>query len=131
MYGTDLSDNENAEFIVRMFVNLLAELITQGVSKIHEEFSKFFCADYFKDSLEEIDSPLAALHVIQDCFIIIQNRCAQATGEHSILVIEAASQRPETQKEIRAQELAIDMQSTNNQQFRTQESIISDTGACN
>ncbi len=63
MYGTDLSDAENAESMMRMFVGLPAK-VTQGVSKIHEEFSKFFCADYFKEDLEleEKQSPLAPLH---------------------------------------------------------------------
>jgi hypothetical protein len=45
MYGTDLSNEENAESMMRMLVGLPAEVITQGVSKIHEEFSKFFCAE--------------------------------------------------------------------------------------
>ena len=35
MYGTDLSDEENAENMYWMFVNLPAEVITQGVSMIH------------------------------------------------------------------------------------------------
>jgi hypothetical protein len=39
MYGTDLSNEENAESMMRMFVGLPAEVITQGVSKIHEEFN--------------------------------------------------------------------------------------------
>ncbi len=33
--GTDLSDDENAESMMKTF------LITQSVSRIHEEFSKF------------------------------------------------------------------------------------------
>jgi hypothetical protein len=47
MYGTDLqvSNEENAESMMRMFVGLPAEVITEGVSKIHEEFSKFFCTE--------------------------------------------------------------------------------------
>ena len=49
MYGTDLSDEENAENMFPMFMGLPAEVITQGVSKIHEEFSKFFRAEYFDD----------------------------------------------------------------------------------
>jgi hypothetical protein len=49
MYGTDLSNEENAEFMMRMFVGLPAEVITQGVSKLHGEFSIFFCAEYFDD----------------------------------------------------------------------------------
>jgi hypothetical protein len=53
MYGTDLSDDEDAEAMMKMFVNLLAEVITQGVSKIYEKFAKFFYAEYFKESLEE------------------------------------------------------------------------------
>jgi hypothetical protein len=32
MYGTDLSNEENAESMMRMFVGLAAEVITQGVS---------------------------------------------------------------------------------------------------
>jgi hypothetical protein len=47
MYETDLSDEENTENMYRMFANLLAEVITQGVSMIHGEFSKFFRAEYF------------------------------------------------------------------------------------
>ncbi len=41
MYGTDLSGEENTENMYRKFVNLLAEVITQGMSLIHAEFSKF------------------------------------------------------------------------------------------
>jgi hypothetical protein len=47
MYGTDLSDEENTENMCRMFVNLPAEVITQEVSMIHGEFSKFFRTEYF------------------------------------------------------------------------------------
>ncbi len=72
IYDTDLSVYENTEAMVKMFVNLPTEVITQGVSRIREEFAKFFCAEWFKDSLEEKDSPLALLHGIQECFIIIQ-----------------------------------------------------------
>jgi hypothetical protein len=46
MYGTDLSDEENTETMYRMFTNLPAEVITQGVSMIDVEFSKFFHAEY-------------------------------------------------------------------------------------
>ena len=42
MYGTDLSDEENADDMYQMFVNLPAEVITQGVSMIHAEFSNSF-----------------------------------------------------------------------------------------
>ncbi len=35
MYGADLSDEENTENMYRMFVNLPAEVITQGMSMIH------------------------------------------------------------------------------------------------
>jgi hypothetical protein len=35
MYGTDLSDEKNAENMYQMFMNLPAEVITQGVSMIH------------------------------------------------------------------------------------------------
>ena len=91
IYGTDLSDCQNAESMMKTFLNLPAEVITQGVSRIHEEFSKFFCAEYFEKILEEKDSPFAALHGIQTCFIILQNRCEQATEELSGLLIETAS----------------------------------------
>jgi hypothetical protein len=64
----------------------------------------------FEGTLEEKDSPLAPLHGIQKCFIIIQNRCVQATEELSRLVTESASQRPATLKYFRTQELAIEMQ---------------------
>jgi hypothetical protein len=47
MYGADLSDEENAENMYQMFVNLPAEVITQGVSMKHVEFSKFFRAEFF------------------------------------------------------------------------------------
>ncbi len=50
-----------------MFVSLPAEVITQVVSTIHEEYAKFFYAEYFKEPLEEKDSPLAVLHGIQEC----------------------------------------------------------------
>ncbi len=54
LYGTDLSDDEkkNAESIMKRFINLPAEVITQGVSRIHEELSKFFCAERFEGTLE-------------------------------------------------------------------------------
>ncbi len=110
LYGTDLSDVENEESMLKMFVGLPAEIITQSFSKIHEESSKIFCAEYFEGTLEEKDSPLAPLHGIQKCSIIIQNRCAQATEELSRLVTESASQRPATLKDFRTQELAIEMQ---------------------
>jgi hypothetical protein len=53
---------------------------------------------------------MAALHGIQDCFIIIQNRYAQATEELSRFVIETAKQRPAGLKDFRTQELAVDVQ---------------------
>jgi hypothetical protein len=65
MYGTDLSDEENAESMIRMFMGLPAEVITQGVSKIHEEFSKSFCAEYFDNESHNKGGPLALLHGIQ------------------------------------------------------------------
>ena len=39
MYGTDLSDEDYAENMYQMFVNLPAEVITQGVSMIHADFT--------------------------------------------------------------------------------------------
>jgi hypothetical protein len=56
MYGTDLSDEENAEDMYRMFVNFPADVITPGVFMIHVEFSKFFRAEYFNaNQLNEVD----------------------------------------------------------------------------
>jgi hypothetical protein len=66
IYGTDLSNAQNAESMMRMILGLLVEVITQGVSKINEEFSKFFCAEYFEEDLEENDSPLAPLHIFRN-----------------------------------------------------------------
>ena len=91
MYGTDLSDEGHAENMYQMFVNLPAEVITQGVSMIHAEFTKFFCAEYFKDESIEQSGSLAKMRGIQQCCIIIQNRCVRATDELSRLVIEIAS----------------------------------------
>jgi hypothetical protein len=86
-FGSELSGGENVESMMKMFVGLSAIVIAQGVSKIHEEFSKFFCAEYFKGTLEEKNSLLAALHGIQKCFILIQ-----AMEELSRLVNVTASQ---------------------------------------
>ena len=47
---------------------------------------------------------------IQQCFIIIQNRCVRATDELSRLVIETASQRPGTLNDFRTQEIALERQ---------------------
>ncbi len=47
MYGTDRSDEENTNDMYRMFANLPADVITQGVSMIHGEFGEFFRAEYF------------------------------------------------------------------------------------
>ena len=110
MYGTDLSNEENAEFMMRMFVGLPAEVITQEVSKIHEEFSKFFCAEYFDNESDNNGCPLALLRGIRQGFIDFQNRCVRATNVLSRLVIETAGQRPATLKDLRAQELVLDMQ---------------------
>jgi hypothetical protein len=92
MYGTDLFNEENAESMMRMFVRLRVEFIIQGVSKIHEEFSKFFCAGYFDNESGNKGGPLALLRGIQECFIDIQNRCVRATDDLSRLVIETAGQ---------------------------------------
>jgi hypothetical protein len=77
----------------RMFVNLSAEVITQGMSMIHEEFSKFFRTEYFNGESNKKGGPLAFLQGIQQCFIEIQNRWVRATNELSRLVIETAGQR--------------------------------------
>ncbi len=93
-----------------MFVNLPAEFITQGVSRIHGEFSKFFRAEYFDDESNNKGGPLLLLRVIQQCFIDIQNRCVRATDEPSRLVIETAGQRPATPKDFQTQELSLERQ---------------------
>ncbi len=72
-------DEENAENMYWMFVNLPAEVITQGVSNIHEEFSKFFRAEYFDDESRNKGGPLALVCGIRQCRIDIQNRCVLAT----------------------------------------------------
>jgi hypothetical protein len=110
MYGTDLSDEENADNMYQMFVNLPAEVITQGLSMIHAEFTKFFRAEYFNGESIEQGGSLALLRRNQQFFIDIQNRCVRATDELSRLVIETASQRPETLKDFRTQELALERQ---------------------
>ena len=96
MYGTDLLDEENAETMYQMFVNLPAEVITQGVSMLHAEFSKFFRTEYFNGESNQQGGSSALLCGIQQCFIETQNRCVLATDELSRLVIETASQRPAT-----------------------------------
>ncbi len=65
MYGTDLSDEENAENMYQMHVNLPAEVITQGVSMLQVEFSKFFCAEYFNGESTKRGGSLALLRGIQ------------------------------------------------------------------
>jgi hypothetical protein len=110
MYGTGLSDEKNAESMMRMFVGLPAEIIAQGVSMIHEEFSEFFCSEYFDYESDNKGSSLALLCGIQQCFTDIQNRCVLATDDLSRLVIETAGQRPATLKYLQTQELALDMQ---------------------
>ncbi len=110
MYGTDLSDENYADNMYQMFVNLTAEVIAQGVSMIHAEFTKFFCAEYFKDESIEQGGSLAKMRGIQQCFFIIQNRCVRATDELSRLIIETASHRPATLKDFQTQELALERQ---------------------
>jgi hypothetical protein len=65
MYGTDLSEEENTENMYRMFVKLLAEVITQGMSMRHGEFSKFFRTEYFNGESNKQSGPLAILRGIQ------------------------------------------------------------------
>jgi hypothetical protein len=77
----------------QMFVNLPVEVISQGVSMIHAEFSKFFRAEYFNGESTRQSRSLALMRGIQQCFIDIQNRCVEcvrATDELSRLVIETA-----------------------------------------
>ncbi len=54
----------------KMFVNLPAEIITQGVSYIDEECSKLFLAEYIDDSDESNNKGghLALLRGIQQCW---------------------------------------------------------------
>ncbi len=110
MYGTDRSSDANTENMYRMFVNLPAEVITQGMSIIHAEFSKFFRTEYFNGESNKTGGPLAMLRGIQKCFIEIQNRCVRATDDLSRLVIETAGQRPATLKDFHTQELALERQ---------------------
>jgi hypothetical protein len=83
LYGTDLSFNENAQATMKTFVDLPAEVITQSVSRIHEEFSKCIHDDNFTVSLEEKRSPLTQLHGIQECFMMIKNQSGKATEDLS------------------------------------------------
>jgi hypothetical protein len=101
---------ENAYKMYQMFVNLLVEVIPQGVSMIHVEFSEFFRAEYFNGESTKQSGSLALLCGIQQCLIDIQNRCVRATGELSRLVIEIASQRPATLKDFWTQEFALERQ---------------------
>ncbi len=112
MYGNDISDEEYTENMYRMFMNLPAEVITQGVSMIHGEFSNFFRTEYFNGESNKQGGPLALLRGIQQCFIEIQNRRVRATDELSRLVIETAtsSQPPATLKDFQTQELALERQ---------------------
>jgi hypothetical protein len=64
MSGTDLSGDANTENMYRMFVNLPAEVITQGMSMIHAEFSKFFRTEYFNGKSNKTGGPLAILRGI-------------------------------------------------------------------
>jgi len=86
------------------------QVITQGMSMIHAEFSKFFCTEYFNGESTKQGGSLALMRGIQQCFIDIQNRCVRATDELSRLVIENASHRPVTLQDFRTQELALERQ---------------------
>ncbi len=110
IHQCDLSEEENAENMHQMFVNLPAEVITQGVSMIHAEFSKFFRAEYFNGESTRQSGSLALMCGIQQCLINIQNRCVLATDELSRLVIETASQRPATIEDFWTQKLALERQ---------------------
>jgi hypothetical protein len=70
MYGTDLSDEENSENMYQIFKNILAEVITQGVSIIYGEFSKFFRTEHFDDKSNNTGGPLALLRGIQQSLLI-------------------------------------------------------------
>jgi hypothetical protein len=81
-----------------------------SIDLIHEEFSKFFRAEYLDYESYNKGGPLALLRGIQQRFIDIQNRCVLATDELSRLVIETAGQLPATPKDFRTQELVLDIQ---------------------
>jgi hypothetical protein len=98
MYGTDFSDEENADYMYKMFVNLLAEVITQGVSMIHREHKILSRRKYLEGKSNNKGGPLVLLRGIQQCFTDIQNHCVRATYEISRLVIDTAGQRPATLK---------------------------------
>jgi hypothetical protein len=52
LYRTDLSDDENAESMMRMFIYIPAEVITQRVLRIHEEFSNSFAPNTLRKPLK-------------------------------------------------------------------------------
>ena len=79
------------------------QVITQGVSMIHAEFSKFFRTEYFNGESTKQGESLALMRGIQQCFIDIRNRCVLAIDELSRLVIETASQRSATLKDFRTE----------------------------
>ncbi len=102
-----------------MFVNLPAEVITQGMSMIHGKFSKFFRTEYFNGESNKTGGPLAILRGIQQCFIEIQHRCVRATDQLSGLVIETAGQRPATLKDFRTQEMIVLERQTRRKSLRS------------
>ncbi len=123
MYGTELSDQKNAENMYQndqMFVNLPAEVITKGVSKLHmKNFPNSFAQNTsMMNQITQVGlylycvgfNNVALLCGIQQCFIDIQNLCVRATDELSRWVIEIAIQRPATLKGFRTKELALEMQ---------------------
>ncbi len=87
MYGADLSDEENADNMYQMFVNLLAEVITQGVSMIHVGFSKFFRAEYFNGESTKQGGSLALLRGIQQCFHQLHCLCTGVRSVHTGVIM--------------------------------------------
>ncbi len=61
---TDLSDEKNTENMYQMFVNLPAEVITQGVSIIHGDYFKFFRTKYFNGESNKQGGTLALFKFI-------------------------------------------------------------------
>jgi hypothetical protein len=53
------------------------QVITQGVSMIHAEFSKFFRTEYSNGESTKKGGSLALMHGIQQYLIDIQNRCVR------------------------------------------------------
>jgi hypothetical protein len=72
MYGTDLSGEENTENMYRMFVSLPAEVITQGMSMIHENSPNSFAQNTsMANRIKRVDLWLYCNHVLSRFKIVV------------------------------------------------------------